>query len=75
MSDFYPEYRLVAQAIPSQPRPRAVLLSMLHANIQDVFNEYGVQIMSPHYLGDPQAEKWVPREKWFTSPAQEPKDQ
>ncbi|MFJ5282975.1 mechanosensitive ion channel family protein [Pseudomonas sp. NPDC088429] len=75
LSDFYPEYRLVAQAIPSQPRPRAVLLSMLHANIQDVFNEYGVQIMSPHYLGDPQAEKWVPREKWFTSPAQEPKDQ
>ncbi len=75
LSDFYPEYRLVAQAIPSQPRPRAVLLSMLHANIQDVFNEYGVQIMSPHYLGDPQSEKWVPREKWYTAPAQEPKDQ
>ncbi|KQN48656.1 mechanosensitive ion channel protein MscS [Pseudomonas sp. Leaf48] len=74
LSDFYPEYRLVAQAIPSEPRPRAVLLSMLHANIQDVFNEYGVQIMSPHYLGDPQAEKWVPRDKWFTAPAQEPKD-
>lgn len=74
LSDFYPEYRLVAQAIPSQPRPRAVLLSMLHANIQDVFNEYGVQIMSPHYLGDPKEEKWVPKDKWFTAPAQEPKD-
>ncbi|KAB0494283.1 mechanosensitive ion channel family protein [Pseudomonas vancouverensis] len=74
LSDFYPEYRLVAQAIPSQPRPRAVLLSMLHANIQDVFNEYGVQIMSPHYLGDPQQEKWVPRDKWYTAPAQEPKE-
>ncbi|WP_053160196.1 mechanosensitive ion channel family protein [Pseudomonas sp. P1.8] len=74
LSDFYPEYRLVAQAIPSQPRPRAVLLSMLHANIQDVFNEYGVQIMSPHYLGDPQQEKWVPQNKWYTAPAQEPKD-
>lgn len=72
LSDFYPEYRLVAQAIPSQPRPRAVLLSMLHANIQDVFNEYGVQIMSPHYLGDPSEEKRVPREKWFAAPAQEP---
>ncbi|MGV8921715.1 MAG: mechanosensitive ion channel family protein [Pseudomonas sp.] len=70
LSDFYPEYRLVAQAIPSQPRPRAVLLSMLHANIQDVFNEYGVQIMSPHYQFDPRHEKWVPKEKWYTAPAQ-----
>lgn len=74
LSDFYPEYRLVAQAIPSSPRPRAELLSMLHANIQDVFNEYGVQIMSPHYLGDPQQEKWVPKDKWFTVPAQPPSD-
>ena len=73
LSDFYPEYRLVAQAIPSQPRPRAVLLSLLHANIQDVFNEYGVQIMSPHYLGDPIEEKRVPKDKWFTAPAQESK--
>ncbi|MCP1625186.1 mechanosensitive ion channel family protein [Pseudomonas nitroreducens] len=69
LSDFYPEYRLVAQAIPSEPRPRAQLLSMLHANIQDVFNEYGVQIMSPHYLGDPQEPKWVPREQWHAAPA------
>lgn len=69
LSDFYPEYRLVAQAIPSEPRPRALLLSVLHANIQDVFNEYGVQIMSPHYLGDPQEPKWVPREQWHAAPA------
>ncbi|WP_236173355.1 mechanosensitive ion channel family protein [Pseudomonas pseudonitroreducens] len=69
LSDFYPEYRLVAQAIPSEPRPRALLLSVLHANIQDVFNEYGVQIMSPHYLGDPQQAKWVPRDQWHAAPA------
>ena len=74
LSDFYPEYRLVAQAIPSQPRPRAVLLSLLHANIQDVFNEYSVQIMSPHYLGDPSEEKRVPKDKWFTAPAQQPNE-
>ncbi|MFG0548298.1 mechanosensitive ion channel family protein [Pseudomonas sp. YQ_6] len=72
LSDFYPEYRLVAQAVPSEPRPRAELLSLLHANIQDVFNDYGVQIMSPHYLGDPAKEKWVPREHWYTTPAQDP---
>lgn len=69
LSDFYPEYRLVAQAVPSQPRPRAALLSALHANIQDVFNEYGVQIMSPHYIADPQDAKWVPPANWYAEPA------
>ncbi|MGN7745629.1 mechanosensitive ion channel family protein [Pseudomonas sp. 22515] len=69
LSDFYPEYRLVAQAIPSEPRPRAQLLSLLHANIQDVFNEYGVQIMSPHYLSDPEQPKWVPKEQWHAAPS------
>ena len=69
LSDFYPEYRLVAQAVPSQPRPRAEVMSQLHANIQDVFNEYGVQIMSPHYLGDPAQAKVVKREDWHLPPA------
>ena len=72
LSDFYPEYRLVCQAVPSEPRPRAMVLSTLHANIQDVFNEHGVQIMSPHYLGDPEEAKLVPKSKWFTAPAREP---
>ena len=72
LSDFYPEYRLVAQAVPSAPRPRAELLSMLYANIQDVFNEYGVQMMSPHYMSDPAHEKRVPRERWYAAPAQAP---
>lgn len=69
LSDFYPEYRLVCQAVPSEPRPRAEVLSALHANIQDVFNEYGVQIMSPHYLADPEQAKFVPKSAWFTAPA------
>ena len=69
LSDYYPEYRLVAQAIPERPRPRAEVLSHLHQNIQDVFNEYGVQIMSPHYMGDPAVEKVVPPENWFAAPA------
>jgi len=71
LSDWYPQYRLVCQAIPSEPRPRAVVLSALHANIQDVFNEYGVQIMSPQYFEDPAEPKVVPRERWFTAPAKE----
>ena len=69
LSDFYPEYRLVCQAVPDQPRPRAEVVSLLHANIQDVCNEHGVQIMSPHYLGDPAQAKVVPRERWYEAPA------
>ncbi|WP_085677547.1 mechanosensitive ion channel domain-containing protein [Pseudomonas sp. R9(2017)] len=74
LSDFYPEYRLVARATPEQPKPRAELLSMLHANIQDGFNAYGIQIMSPHYQEDPSKDKWVPREKWYSAPARPPVD-
>jgi small-conductance mechanosensitive channel len=72
LSDFYPEYRLVCQAIPTEPRPRAEVMSLLHANIQDLFNEYGVQIMSPHYLGDPAAAKVVPAQQWYAAPAKPP---
>ena len=69
LSDFYPEYRLVCQALPSEPRPRAEVLSALHAHIQDVFNEQGVQIMSPHYLGDPAEPKLAPRKPDPAPPA------
>jgi len=69
LSDFYPEYRLVCQAVPSEPRPRAEVLSALHSSIQDVFNEHGVQIMSPHYLGDPADPKLVPPDRWYAEPA------
>jgi small-conductance mechanosensitive channel len=65
--DFYVEYTLlVCIADPSQ---RVVTLDKLHANIQDAFNEHGVQIMSPNYEADPAGPKVVPREKWFEPPA------
>jgi small-conductance mechanosensitive channel len=69
LADFYPEYRLVCQAVPDAPRPRAEVMNALHQSIQDVFNEYGVQIMSPHYLGDPVEAKVVPPAKWRPAPA------
>jgi small-conductance mechanosensitive channel len=72
LSDFYPEYRLVCLATPERPKPRAVALSDLHAHIQDVFNQYGVQIMSPHYVQDPQSEKTVPEDRKFAAPAKPP---
>nr|WP_315472248.1 mechanosensitive ion channel domain-containing protein [uncultured Undibacterium sp.] len=71
LSDFYPEYLLICQAVPDDPVPRAEVMSTLHANIQDVFNEYNVQIMSPHYRADPEKEKLVPKEGWFRAPASE----
>lgn len=72
LSDFYVEYRLVCQAIPSQPQPRAEVMNCLHANLQDVFNENHVQIMSPHYLADPDKAKVVPPSDWYLPPAQRP---
>ena len=72
LSDFYPEYLLICQAIPCDAQLRAEVMSQLHANIQDVFNEYGVQIMSPNYRGDPDKEKLVPKSAWFTAPARSP---
>ncbi|SEA89974.1 mechanosensitive ion channel family protein [Variovorax sp. YR216] len=69
LSDFYVEYRLVAHGLLSQDFPRIDILGRLHQNVQDVFNEHGVQIMSPHYLGDPDEAKIVPQSRWFEAPA------
>jgi small-conductance mechanosensitive channel len=43
--------------------------SDLHRNILDLFNEYGIQIMTPAYEGDPETAKIVPRDRWFAAPA------
>jgi small-conductance mechanosensitive channel len=74
LSDFYPAYRLICYAETEQPRKRAVLLSELHASIQDVFNENGVQIMSPHYMADPPQPQVVPQDQWYAPPATRPDD-
>jgi len=44
----------------------------LHGHILDVFNEYGVQIMTPAYEGDPPEPKVVPRDRWHTTPSRRP---
>jgi small-conductance mechanosensitive channel len=46
--------------------------SALHANILDVFNEYGVQIMTPAYEGDPAEPKVVRTSDWYAAPAAAP---
>jgi small-conductance mechanosensitive channel len=72
LHDFYAEYRLIAYSSAERPVVRAEVLHHLHGHIQDIFNEHGVQIMSPHYMMDPAQPHVVPKEKWFTPPAQPP---
>lgn len=45
------------------------LRALLHRNILDLFNEYGVQIMTPAYEGDPEDVKVVAKDRWFAAPA------
>jgi small-conductance mechanosensitive channel len=51
-----------------EPTRMARLYSDLHRNILDVFNEHGVQIMTPAYEGDPPEPKVVPRDRWQWPP-------
>jgi len=48
------------------------LYSALHANILDVFNEYGVQIMTPAYESDTPEPKLVRPADWYPAPAPPP---
>jgi small-conductance mechanosensitive channel len=67
LSDFYVEYELVAHGDAAVSRP--VLLSRLHEQILDVFNEHGVQIMSPSFESQPGQPVIVHPSKWFAEPA------
>jgi small-conductance mechanosensitive channel len=68
LGDFAVNYEINAYC--DQPLQMMQLYSALHRNILDLFNEYGVQIMTPAYVGDPAGPKIVPKDKWFESPAQ-----
>lgn len=72
LADFYVEYRLIAHSPIDGPSERVDMLSGLNGNIQDVFNEHGVQIMSPHYMTDPAESQVVTKERWYTPPAPPP---
>jgi small-conductance mechanosensitive channel len=53
LSDFFVTYDLVARL--ENPIDRPQVLSELHGRIQDLFNEAGIQIMSPHFMVQPPA--------------------
>lgn len=66
LSDFYVVYQLTVRLEPGADR--LGVLTVLHQNIQDAFNERGVQIMSPHFEGQPEGRVWVPKAKWSAAP-------
>lgn len=70
LGDFCVTYEI--NAYTRDAVPLALLYSALHENILDLFNEHGVQIMTPAYEGDPAQPKIVPPGQWYTEPAKPP---
>jgi small-conductance mechanosensitive channel len=70
LQDFFVQYEINVYCDDASRMPR--LYSQLHANILDVFNEHGVQIMSPHFVGQPDAPVLVPKARWYEPPATRP---
>ena len=68
LSDFYVEYTLVIRLL--HEKLRIETLSYLHSSIQDAFNEFGVQIMSPHFMVQPPHNMVIPPNKWHQAPAE-----
>lgn len=50
LDDFYVSYQINAHTMEPDKQPQ--IYSELHQNIQDGFNEAGVEIMSPHYRAE-----------------------
>lgn len=70
LDDFYITYEL--NAYTNEPQRMSRTYSDLHQNIQDAFNEYGVQIMSPNYEADRDKPTFVPKDQWYAAPARKP---
>jgi len=67
LGDFAVTYELNAYC--DTPQAMATLYTALHRQVLDVFNQYGVQIMTPAYEGDPESPKLVPPSLWHMAPA------
>lgn len=70
--DWYVSYELQVRLLPETAL--AVGRTTLHSNIQDVFNEFGVQIMSPNFVMQPKGALVVAKEDWYAEPAAAPQD-
>jgi small-conductance mechanosensitive channel len=70
LGDFAVTYEINAHC--NDANNMAQIYSALHRNILDVFNEYGVAIMTPSYIADPDEPKLVPKDQWYSAPATPP---
>ncbi len=70
LTDFAVTYEINAYCKKVSDIP--MMYSELHRNIQDVFNEHNVQIMTPNYVADTAEAKVVPPESWYAPPATKP---
>jgi hypothetical protein len=70
LSTLYVQYDLLAHL--EDGKNRAVVISELHCQIQDAFNEYGAQIMSPHFESQPRKPVLVPKSAGYASPVSSP---
>jgi small-conductance mechanosensitive channel len=68
LGDFCISYEINAYCDDARRMP--ALYAAMHRSILDVFNEYGVQIMTPAYERDPEQPKLVPPEQWYAAPAE-----
>jgi small-conductance mechanosensitive channel len=67
LGDFAITYEI--NAYTDSPHLMFQIYDRLYRNILDLFNEYGVQIMTPAYEGDPERAKVVPKDQWNAAPA------
>lgn len=58
LNDFAVQYDLLFSL--EDPSKRPAVTSALHVQIQEAFHNAGLQIMSPHYVADPPADKMPP---------------
>lgn len=70
LMDWYIAYELQVRLLPEQSL--AVARDALFSNIQDVFNEFNVQIMSPNFVMQPEGSVMVAKEYWYAAPAEMP---
>jgi small-conductance mechanosensitive channel len=67
LDDFYVCYEFMVTL--SDPMMRPQTLSALHGNILDEFNSHDVQIMSPHFVEQPEDALVIDKIDWVKAPA------
>ncbi|KAI3490659.1 hypothetical protein L1887_44820 [Cichorium endivia] len=70
LMDWYVAYELQVRLMPEQSL--AIARNELFSNIQDVFNEFSVQIMSPNFVMQPEGNVVVAKDNWYPAPAVAP---